>query len=579
MKFLNRNIVFKSITRTLKILPKTFRKKSVFVLIFMIISSMLDLFGIASIFPVLLLVVKRDAIENNEILNSLYNYFEFQSHSTFVIALACLAVVILLFKNLIYFLNLRYQAGYAMGVFRYLTSRLVEIYFDKGYYFIRSNNTNQLAKQMTMYPRVFSSTFLMPLLKIISELVILSVVLGFLVVFYSKFILSFIYFIVPVFYIFYRFSRNKLSIIDKSVADLTYKSQHSLFDILNANADVRIHNVFDYFKNRFEGNIAKESRFRILGILYSESPVKIIEFGLMVAILSLFLSISFSDIAPEKTIEMLGIFGLAAFRSVPSMNRIATSILKLKSSEFTFQSLEKITTEFADEKINEELSFESEIEFKNVSYAYEDEQLVLEDLNINIAKGSATGIMGGSGSGKTTFINLFLGLLQPSTGDILVDNVGINDSNLGAWQEKIAYVQQDVFILDDTLINNIAFGDQNPNIEFVNELIDKVSLGGFVSNLKDGLKTNVGEKGARISGGQKQRVGIARALYKNPEILVFDESTSALDEKTEDEIIDLIRNLSDKNMTTLIVSHRPRTFKFCNNVIDLEKLNRVSMVS
>jgi len=574
---MKQNIIIKSTLKTLRILPRRHKKISIGVLFSMIFSSLLDLFGIASIFPLLLLLVKPGVIFENPYLYAIYQFLGLESEKEFIIAMAIISFSLLFLKNVIYFINLRFQARFAMGVLRHLTSRLMDIYFAKGYFFLTENNTNHLAKKIAMYPRVFSLGLVLPLLKIMSEFLILLVIITLLVIFYSKLIFGFLLFVIPLFYLFYRLTRKKLSVIDKETADYTYRTQHSLFDVLNADLDIRISGNYSFFKKRFTNNISQESNLRIWSILFSEAPVKIIELGIMTAIITLFLIISFSNYPVDQIVETLGVFGLAAFRCVPSMNRIATGIIKLKSNEFTFDSLDEIELSNKEAKIaqSEDLVFNKNIKFDNISFAYPGTRnLILDRFSFTINKGQSVGIIGQSGSGKTTLMNIFLGFLRQSEGDLLLDGIVLDERNKKAWHKKVGYVKQEVFLLDDTLLNNIAFGDTSPDINLVNDLVEKVQLKSFVDSSEKGIHINVGEKGAKISGGQRQRIGIARALYKNPEILVFDEATSALDENTEDEILDLIKSLSVSNITTLIISHRKRTFKYTDEIIDFDKINK-----
>ncbi|MCL4112355.1 UNVERIFIED_CONTAM: hypothetical protein GTU68_039646 [Idotea baltica] len=216
--------------------------------------------------------------------------------------------------------------------------------------------------------------------------------------------------------------------------------------------------------------------------------------------------------------------------------------------------------------------FENNLKLQNVEYRYPGgEENVLDGINLTIKKGSSIGIIGESGSGKTTLLKILLNLIQQNHGEILIDGHSVNSNNLSSYQKIIGYVEQDIFILNDTIRNNIAFGIEKPNNEKIWEALEQSRLDKFVSELPNGIDMKLGENGVNLSGGQKQRIGIARALYKNSEILCFDEATSALDNETERAIVESINDLSTMGKTVVIVAHRITTLEKCDRIIELSK--------
>ena len=231
--------------------------------------------------------------------------------------------------------------------------------------------------------------------------------------------------------------------------------------------------------------------------------------------------------------------------------------------------IQKITFRHLKQKVIKPI-FNKSIQLKNIDFDYGNSKSIIKSVNIEIFKGSTIGIKGSSGSGKSTLIDILTGLLDPKKGQVLVDGEDIS-KNLISWKEQIGYVPQEIFLLDDTIKNNIAFGVEEKfiNDDLIKESLNKAGLKEFINELPHGVQTTTGERGARLSGGQSQRIAIARALYNKPSILILDEATNSLDIPNENKILDTIKtNLAD--ITVIIVSHRTNTFKICDKVYTID---------
>jgi len=260
---------------------------------------------------------------------------------------------------------------------------------------------------------------------------------------------------------------------------------------------------------------------------------------------------------------------------MPSFNKVVGGLQHLKFSlpaillvEKEFNILSVKQKRFSKKQMN--LSFRNNLEIYNLSYGYQqDGKKVLNNINLKIKFGERVGFIGESGAGKTSLINLIMGLLSPSDGEIKVDGNNIKQ-NIFYWQNMIGFVPQNIYLTDDTLLNNIAFGEEKENIDMrkVNNAIDAANLRNLVSELSLGVNTTVGERGVRLSGGQQQRIGIARALYREPKVLILDEATSSLDNKNEDSIIEDIKKLNDK-VTIIMIAHRISTLNICDNIYEI----------
>lgn len=274
-------------------------------------------------------------------------------------------------------------------------------------------------------------------------------------------------------------------------------------------------------------------------------------------------------------ISQLSAFALAAVRLMPCANRLNTYLNQISFFE---PSLDIVLKEYGDttskkyvDQNDTSINFNQTIELKNISYHYPNfEEQILENANLKIKFGESIGVIGQSGAGKSTTIDILLGLLKPQKGQVLVDAIDI-ESAYRRWLSKVGYIPQVIFMLDDTIRRNIAFGIEDDKIdeEKLWNAIEEAQLMEFVTNLPEGLDTSVGERGVRISGGQRQRIGIARALYNNPNVLVFDEATSSLDNETEAAVIDSINYLKGKK-TLIIIAHRLSTIQNCDRVYRVE---------
>ena len=293
-------------------------------------------------------------------------------------------------------------------------------------------------------------------------------------------------------------------------------------------------------------------------------------FGFLIIMFFLLLS----NTSVSESIPILGFFAGASFRITPSAYRIMNSIQRVK---FTTAAINNINYQVnlddpidIYKKSNFKINFKDKLVIKNLTFSYSSRKDILKNINLELKEGEAIGIFGQSGSGKTTLVNLITGLFLPTSGKILSNKDDIS-KNLSSWRENIGYVPQSIFLTDNKLKNNIAFGINESNIDqsSLNDAVKNAELSNFANTIQGGLDANVGEKGAKISGGQLQRVGIARALYFNPKILIFDESTSSLDKKTEGEIIENIYNFKGKR-TLILISHKLDLLKRCDHIYELK---------
>ena len=300
------------------------------------------------------------------------------------------------------------------------------------------------------------------------------------------------------------------------------------------------------------------------------------KFFFVSSIFFILIALNLQSISNEQLIPLLALFAVAGLRLMPSVTKISSSMQNLvRMSPFIdiiyddYIRFLKLNNEMQKKDLSK---FESKIEFKNVNFSFEKQtKKIFNNISFNVHKGDLVGLSGSSGSGKSTLADLIMGLINPTGGKIEIDGHSLNNFNLRSWQDKVGYVPQNIYIANDTIKNNIAFGIENSDIDHqkIQNAIKKAELQEFVSGSKEGLNLIIGEGGKNISGGQKQRIGIARALYHNPKVLILDESTSSLDSNTENNILNTVIKLK-KEITTIIISHNENVLKDTDYIFKIQ---------
>jgi ABC-type bacteriocin/lantibiotic exporter with double-glycine peptidase domain len=276
----------------------------------------------------------------------------------------------------------------------------------------------------------------------------------------------------------------------------------------------------------------------------------------------------------NEVVLILSLFAAASYKIVPSINKIFVSFLNLKTHQYTLDELSEIKSyKISRSNINNEPVYvKNKIELKNARFEYPESSFKLNIEHFSMMKGEKVGIRGQSGSGKTTLINILIGLIAMQKGEFLLDGIKINSDNMHEWQKLIGYVSQKPFIFNDSLLYNIAFKKttEGNDRERIDNILNFLNLDVMLKNLPDGLDTNIGEEGSKLSGGQKQRIAIARVLFSDREILVFDEITSNLDKETEKEVIQSILKIAKRDKTIIFVSHKDEILDACDKIFLVE---------
>ena len=437
------------------------------------------------------------------------------------------------------------------------------------------NNSSSKITKIVITDSALAASYIISVVTILSQFFLFFFIVGLLA--YVDFKITF--YVIPtfgiIFLVFYLFTNKKLFRLGKEKQILNGKLLMQINNTFDNLKEVIIYNKIEYLISSFNKTLNESQKKTELISILKKLPRAIYEFlGVLFIFSIIFLSYSL-NYSQESTLILISLIAVAIIRILPSINLITQNISNIKSSEYSLKLISELAKEYQYKNMNKShkevvntIDFNQEIVIKNVSFEYPGSKNKIKNLNFSIKKNSIVGIYGPSGSGKSTIINLLCGLLKPSSGEIIVDGKSIN-TNVNIWQKKISYVTQDNFLLDDDIRNNIIFSDKDNNFydEKFQNVVKKTSIDGFINNFENKYQTQVGDKGIKLSGGQKQRISIARALYKSPELLIFDESTNALDSITEKEIIDEIYKI--KGITIILISHKRDLLAKCDKILNI----------
>jgi ABC-type multidrug transport system fused ATPase/permease subunit len=566
------NIIVKTVIRLKAILPNRFRKKGIIAVFLLLINSLLELLGLASIIPLFTVIIKDGAIQQNYYLSFIYNTFGYCSERNFIVTICGFVVLIIFIKNIIGILIQKYQSRFSLDLMSFFMLRLHKYFFQKGFLFFKETNSVLINRDIFAVPQRFSQIIVLGVFNLFHEILVLILIVTAIVLYNPGIVLLLLFTVVPVFVIFYLATKNKIKKLGDDFHNLSPEIGNNIFQSVFGYIDVMINGTYLFFSNRIKKNMNSFRNISIDIIVYKLIPTKLIEVSMISSVFVITIyGLKFMS-SKEELLNLLGIYTIAAYRIMPSINRIMIALNGITENQYTIPVLEKLINFKSDgNKKVSEIVFTENISLNQVFYKYPNaNHNIIDNFNCTINKGEIICIKGNSGGGKTTLMNLMLGFLKPTYGEIKIDGQVLNNHNIESWQKKIGYVQQEVYLLDNTIAENIAFGLEKTLIDYnkINLVLKQASLIKFIESLDDGIDTLVGERGANLSGGQRQRIGIARALYFDSEVLFLDEVTSALDPETELEVNKTIESLSiNDGITIVMIAHRETGLDFVNKII------------
>lgn len=574
--------VFKKI---LLLMTPVERKQGLFILFLVTIMAMLETLGIASLMPFLAVLSDPSLIQDNSFLSKGYQIsssFLIQNQDQFLLLLGIISFLIIIFSS-IYKVYTYYKMYQFLEMLRHsVASRLIESFLFQSYTFFLTKDSSDITKTVLSEVDAVIGSVVRPTFVMIANFFVLLAVVILLLIANPLLLLTTAGLISILYFLFY----YKLRLYIQSIGEQRLNANKSRFSVLNE----ALNNIkFVKFYARESDYVSK---FRVESKNFADSVAKFltlnqvpkyliegIAFGGLISLVLLLLTFAggLKGGALGTILPTIGLYAFAVYRLQPALQGIFNGFSALKYGEIAIDNLLvdiKSVKEIDTQRLlGENLDIKSSIELSDIDFSYSKSSMkVLKKINLSIPAGSKIGVVGKTGSGKTTLIDIILGLLKPELGNLIIDGVIVDNSNISGWKKNIGYVPQDIILNDAPIVENIAYGVPKEKIDVQKAIscAKHAQLHDFVINrTTEGYQTFVGERGVRLSGGQRQRLGIARALYHDPKVLIFDEATSALDSETEISVMQSL-NLICKDRTVILIAHRLSTLENCDRIIRLE---------
>lgn len=570
------------------ILDRQQKMKIAGLLVIILIGGLLETAGVSLILPLLSAILDRESFAANEIVIFLMNLLHLKDINSFIYLLLAALIFMYVFKAVYLLFSTYVQSRFVNRNRCRCTTNLLSQYLHRPYeYYLYAETSTILRTIYGDMDNIFN--LLLQCMNLAAELVV-SVCLGiFLLVMDFKMMCVIVGLLLAVTIFVTKVIKPRLN----AVGELAREEQAGLYKWILQSVtgikDVKVHDKVDYFTARYQENASAYADYQVKNNVLTNLPRLLIETVAIVGIL-LYVGVSMAaGVEMASLLPLISAFALAAMRLLPSVNRVNTYMANIAYYESALNYIyENVDTQAMSHQ--EELdayrlanpnltpiSLKEEILLSDITFAYPNtDKKIFDRADMKIPVGKSVGVVGASGAGKTTVVDVLLGLLELQNGKITSDGTDIFD-NYSAWLSHVGYIPQTIYMLDDSIRNNIAFGVKAEDIDDARiwEVLNQAQMKEFVEQLPDKLDSQIGERGVRISGGQRQRLGIARALYHDPELLIFDEATSALDNDTETAIMEAIDTLHGQK-TMVIIAHRLRTIENCDIIYEV-KDGKISM--
>ncbi len=550
------------------------RKKNIlFLLIILIVSSLFEFLTLGAIVPLLSSLLNTG--------NEFFHFFEFFKSidsENFFNYFLLIFIIFIIFSVVFRMMVIKYNEKFSALLATDLSSKIFYKTLTQDYNIIIGQNSNNLISGMTEKITMYAG-LVNQLLNLLSSVVISTGILVYLLIYDYKITLITLFFVSIIFSFIIVISKSYIDKNGQTASNLSEKRFKVVQESISGIRDIILSNSYSFFLNSYK-TLEKKFRSSLYRLNFAQNSPKIVieGFGIIILLAVSFSLLNSNNEGEKEFIINLAVFAFAAQKLLPLINTFYNSWAGFKSYIYIVEDIHFLLSRTNNleklEKISfKNINFKKKIRFDKVSFKYNlKSKNIFENLNIEIEYNSINGLIGKTGSGKSTLIDLLIGLLRPSSGKIFIDESELNENTINSWQHMISHVPQNAFFLNSTLKENIIFNNfgNQINEDKLKKVCDEANINQFLSDLPNGLMTEVGEKGLNLSGGQRQRITIARALYADKPILVLDEATNALDYETEELILNNIKK-NYENKTIILVSHRIENLKYVDKIINLNE--------
>lgn len=554
------------------ILRDTSKNKIFFLVLCVVLTAIFEIMSVAFILPFISVIANPTVLETSTYFQKISNFFAINETTDFIILLGFSFLLLIIIGNLFSAFTAWLLTRFSFFIGYEIATKILKKYLAMPYALFFQRNTKELTKIIFFDVHRFVTGFIISGIQVATKFLFSIVIVVVLVITDPILAISSTIFLAGIYIIIYKGLKTNLTNAGKISTFANLKQHKAAGEALNGVKEIKVLGKETYFLEKFSKNafiFAKAEAINTFSPMIVRYLLETIIFGGMLFVV-LILYKKLGNIT--EMLPLLSLYAFAGYRLLPAMQQIFSGFSSVK---FYRSSLNIIYSELkikeSEDQLgnNRNINFNHKLELKKVNYKYPTNyKYALDNINMNIQANTTVGWVGHTGSGKSTLADIILGLLNPTSGQLLVDNLEVNEQNIKDWQRKIGYVGQKIFLLDDTVQKNIALGINQENIDFlkIQEASKLAHIHEFIINdLPLGYETNIGEDGIKLSGGQRQRIGIARALYHDPSILIFDEATSALDNITENIVIQAINELKHKK-TIIIIAHRISTIQNCDHI-------------
>ncbi len=562
---------------------------AVLLILLALVSAGLDLIGLTAIIPVFAIIFEPESLSEFPDIQIFIVDVGITSRKSLILFSIISVSSLFLLKNIVSlvltFLQQRFNYNVAVG----LSEKLLKEYYNRGLDFFKTKNSYLILRNLTSIPMEYSQQIVQSVMNIFSEgIIILIISLSIFLVNPIVLFISILAFL-PAYLIFYYFSKQYMAHVNKQRSEIYVDVNNFLSRLIHGFEEVILGNAKIFFQEKYLKSFYRVGKYSAFQQVFTVAPNKVMEFLAVLSLFAISVYLIYAQTDTKELLMTLSFFAAAAYRLIPTSNKLINALSSLKSFNYVFEVYQDLShvespVELVDH-LDQETNFlkpDSVISIDNLSYAYANSSNnALTNINLKISSGDVIGLIGSSGGGKTTLVNIILGFYKPTSGTMDIDGINVHKQMSKSWFSNLGYVRQNVYVFDLTIMENIALGEELEMIDVtkVQEALAGANLLEYCESLENGIYTLLEENGSNLSGGQRQRIAIARALYSDCSLLVFDEATSALDAETEKQITEEIRNLKNLGKTIIVVAHRHTSLKYCDfiyRLVDGELIEKLS---